>query len=97
MIKENIINRAIEMAKDEIDLTIAQKAHKLHEGKTLREILDVDIFNDESMCEDLNNYISCNVDRTEADQEFEQAYAIYQFIMGRYAVWCDWAEQAEQA
>ena len=101
MLNENIINRAIEMAKDEIDLTIAQKAHKLHEGKTLREICDVDIFNDESMCEDLLNYIAAapynmahNIDETESDLEFEQAYAIYQFIMGRYAVWCDWAEQA---
>ena len=94
MLNENIINRAIEMAKDEIDLTIAQKAHKLHEGKSLREICDIDIFNDESMCEDLDNYGKTHIDEDEADQDFEQAYATYQFIMGRYRTWCDWAEQA---
>lgn len=94
MINENIINRAINMAADEIDLKIAQKAHKLHEGKSLREICDVDIFSDASMCDNLDNYVKTHIDPTEEDQEFEQTYATYQFIMGRYATWCDWAEQA---
>lgn len=94
MINENIINRAIEMAKDEIDINVAQKAHKLHEGKTLREICDVDIFDDTCATEALEQYVADNIDETEDDQEFEQVYATYQFIMGRYRTWCDWAEQA---
>ena len=94
MIKENIINRAIDMAAGEIDLNIAQKAHKLHEGKTLREICDIDIFSDEAMRETCEDYVKTHIDETEADQEFEQVYATYQFIMGRYATWRDWAEQA---
>lgn len=93
MLNENIINRAISMADKEIDIKVAQKAHKLHEGKTLREICDIDIFSDESMRDDLDNYVKTHIDETEEDQEFEQAYATYQFIMGRYATWCDWAEQ----
>lgn len=94
MINENIIDRAIKMAENEIDLEIAQKAHKLHEGKSLREICDVDIFSDVAMCEDLDNYVKTHIDETEADQEFEQAYATYEFILSRYATWCVWAEQA---
>ena len=94
MINENIINRAINMAADEIDLKTAQKAHKLHEGKTLKEIVQVDIFDDPCMCDNLDNYVKTHIDPTEEDQEFEQAYAAYQFIMSRYVTWCDWAEQA---
>ena len=94
MINENIINRAISMADKEIDLKVAQKAHKLHEGKTLKGIVKVDIFDDPCMCDNLDNYVKTHIDPTEEDQEFEQAYATYQFIMGRYATWCDWAEQA---
>lgn len=93
-ISQDIITRAIDMAEQEIDLKTAQKAHKLHEGKSLREICDVDIFDDESMCENLDNYVNTHIDETEADQDFEKVYATYQFIMGRYATWCGWAEEA---
>ena len=94
MLNENIINRAINMASEEIDLTVAQKAHKLHNGKTLREICDIDIFDDPDMTEELNQYVADNIDETEEDQDFEKVYATYQFIMRRYATWCGWSEQA---
>lgn len=90
-INQDIINRAINMAEEEIDLTIAQKAHKLHNGKSLKEIVQVDIFDDESMREDLNQYVADNIDETEEDQEFELVYAVYQYIMERYSVWKEWA------
>lgn len=90
MLNENIINRAINMASEEIDLKIAQKAHKLHEGKSLKEIVKVDIFDDPCMTEELNQYVADNIDETEEDQDFEKVYATYKFIMGRYATWCGW-------
>lgn len=90
-INQDIINRAINMAEEEIDITIAQKAHKLHNGKSLKEIVQVDIFDDPCMIEDLNQYVADNIDETEEDQEFELVYAVYQYIMGRYSVWKEWA------
>ena len=93
-INQDIINRALNMASEEIDLAIAQKAHKLHNGKSLKEIVQIDIFDDPCMTEELNQYIADNIDETEEDQDFELVYAVYQYIMGRYSVWTAWTEQA---
>lgn len=96
-INQAIINSAINMAEEDtsVDLSIAQKAHPLHNGKTLKEIVQIDIFDDPCMVEELDQYVADNIDETEEDQEFERAYAVYQYIRWeRYPIWKEWAEQA---
>ena len=95
-VTEEILTEACKIAAKEIDLDVAQRAHELHNNKSLLEICHVDFYDDDSMREELQAYVDDNVDYDEDDREFELVYATYQFIMCRYATWSAWVEQADR-